>query len=84
MYDEGWDRYDANVACRELGFETDRAIPTCGAYYGDCEGRADQPILLSHIEYDLISCTTMNNGINDCQHSQDTSITIYTVSMWSV
>ena len=26
--DEGWDRYDANVACRQLGFETDNAIPT--------------------------------------------------------
>ena len=78
--DEGWDRYDANhyVACRQQGFETDRAIPTWGAYYG--EGRADQLILLLQAESergmdapDLISCTK-NDGIYDCQHSQDAGV----------
>ena len=78
VYDEGWDRYDASVACRELGFETDRATPTWGAYYG--EGRADQPILLLQAGCergmdapDLISCTK-NNGIYDCQRSQDAGV----------
>ena len=37
--DDGWDRYDANVACRQLGLTTHRAIPTWGAYFG--EDRAD-------------------------------------------
>ena len=36
--DEGWDRYDANVACRQLGFTTDSAIPTWGAYFGETDG----------------------------------------------
>ena len=77
--DEGWDRYDANVACRQLGFETDKAIPTWGAYFG--EGRADRPIFLSQAECErdrnaseLLSCTNITNGINDCQHSQDAGV----------
>ena len=77
--DEGWDRYDANVACRQLGFETDKAIPTWGAYFG--EVKADQPIFLSQAECekdrnpsDLINCTNITNRINDCLHSQDAGV----------
>ena len=78
--DEGCgDRYDANVACRQLGFETDKAIPTWGAYFG--EGRADRPIFLSQAEYekdrspsDLINYTNITNRINDCLHSQNAGV----------
>ena len=76
--DEGWDRDDANVACRQLGFETASAIPTRGAYFG--EGRADRPIFLSQVEcernsnkQDLLKCEKM--GINhSCLHSQDAGV----------
>ena len=61
---EGWDRHDANVACRQLGFETDKAIPTWGAYFG--EGRADRPTFLPRAECErdrnaseLLSCTNI-------------------------
>ena len=34
--DEGWDRDDAIVTCRQLGFETAAsAIPIRGAYFGE-------------------------------------------------
>ena len=76
MCDEGWDRYDANVACRQLGFETDRAIPTWGAYYGE-DKAGSRPIHLSQAECernrnapDLINCT----NDNDCQHGQDAGV----------
>ena len=73
--DEGWDRDDANVACRQLGFETDSAIPTRGAYFG--KGRADRPILLSQVKCDneaeLLDC--VNSGTNhNCLHSQDAGV----------
>ena len=76
--DEGWDRDDAIVACRQLGFETASAIPITGAYFG--EGRADRPISLSQAECNgtsnppLINCTKIINGINNCMHSQDAGV----------
>ena len=76
--DEGWDRDDAIVVCRQLGFETASAIPTRGAYFG--EGRNDRPISLSQAEctgtskLPLINCTQIINGINNCVHSQDAGI----------
>ena len=76
--DEGWDRDDANVACRQLGFETASAIPTRGAYFG--EGRADRPIFLSQVEcernsnkQDLLNCEKMGTN-HSCLHSQDAGV----------
>ena len=76
--DEGWDRYDANIACRQLGFETERAIPVRGGYFG--EGRADRPILLSQVSCEgskdvpqLLNCA--QSGINhQCLHNQDAGV----------
>ena len=75
--DEGWDRYDANVACRQLGFQTEGAIPTRGGYFGEGSG----PIHLSQAEcetnqsaLDLTSCTKSINGLNNCLHSQDAGV----------
>ena len=76
---EGWDRDDAIVACRQLGFETASAIPTRGAYFG--EGRADRPIFVSQAECEgdrnsltLLNCTRITDGINNCHHSQDAGV----------
>jgi hypothetical protein len=76
--DEGWDRYDANAACRQLGFQTDQAIPVRGGYFG--EGRADRPILMSQVKCEgsenisqLLSC--QHSGIDhQCLHSQDAGV----------
>ena len=74
--DDSWDRNDANVACRQLGFinTSQRAIPTRGAYFGEGSG----PIHLSQAQCQvdvsrLIDCT-INGGINDCSHSQDAGV----------
>ena len=75
--DEGWDRDDAIIACRQLGFETAAsAIPTKGAYFG--EGRADRPIHLSQVDCtrnrtasQLFDCPNIGTQyIDGCQHSQ--------------
>ena len=74
--DDSWDRNDATVACRQLGFENTsrRAIPTRGAYFGEGSG----PIHLSNtackIESRLIDCNVTEIGINNCSHSQDAGL----------
>ena len=76
--DEGWDRYDANTACRQLGFDSDRAIPVKGGYFG--EGRVDRPILMSQVSCEgnkgvtqLLNCA--QSGINhQCLHNQDAGV----------
>ena len=82
--DEGWDRYDAKIACRQLGFKTDKAIPTWGVYFG--EGRANRPILMSQVACEsstnvseLLDCT--NSGIeHQCLHSQDAGVICHGLS----
>ena len=84
--DDGWDRYDANVACRQLGFETNRAIPAWGAYFG--EGRADRPILMSQVkcertknESELLNCIRLNGTDNQCLHNQDAGVICHGIIM---
>ena len=75
--DDTWDRSDAAVACRQLGFFTPvrKAIPTRGAYFGEGSG----PIHLSqaHCQMNvskLIDCEIDRDAINNCSHSQDAGV----------
>ena len=76
MCDDGWDSSDATVVCRELGLDTERAIPTRGAYFGEGSG----PIHLTQVECDklrnqtLIGCLGDHSGINECIHSKDAGV----------
>ena len=76
--DDGWDSYDATVACRELGINTDRAIPTRGAYFG---AGTDMPIHLSGARCEmsvntmqLWNCSGDKSGLGDCKHGQDAGV----------
>ena len=76
--DDTWDRNDAAVACRDLGFDnttSQKAIPTRGAYFGEGSG----PIHLSqaHCQLNvsqLIDCGIDRDAINNCSHSQDAGV----------
>ena len=78
MCDDGWDSYDATIACQQLGFDTQRGIPTSGAYFGEGSGR---PIHLSEVQYQrndsarqLVKCVGDKSALNDCEHSQDAGV----------
>ena len=77
--DDGWDSHDATVACRQLGFDTERAIPTNGAFFG--EG-SDRPIHISQVAcrandsaLRLMNCTIKRKGgLSKCNHTQDAGV----------
>jgi hypothetical protein len=76
--DEGWDRYDANATCKQLGFETEQAIPVRGGYFGNVN--SNRPILVSQAECGrdddvLTSCSVFS--LNECTHSQDAGVFCY-------
>ena len=48
IHDEGWDRNSSIVACRELGVETEQAIPTRGGYFSNVN--SSRPIHVSQID----------------------------------
>ena len=48
VHDEGWDRNSSIVACRELGVETEQAIPTRGGYFSNVN--SSRPIHVSRID----------------------------------
>ena len=75
--DDGWDNSDATVVCRQLGLDTEKAITTRGAYFGEGSG----PIHLTQVECDhqrqtLLGCVPVHKreGINECAHSQDAGV----------
>ena len=76
--DEGWDRDDAFVTCKQLGLETEEAIPTWGGYFGSVS--SSRPILLSQTECGrdddvLTNCSSFH--LNNCTHSQDAGVFCY-------
>ena len=75
--DDGWDSNDATVVCHQLGFDTERAIPTIGAYFGGGSGQ----IHLSQAQCEvndtaerLVDCAIDKDGINGCLHNQDAGV----------
>ena len=74
--DEGWDRDDAIIVCRQLGLKTDQAIPTRGGYFGNASSNV--PIHLSEAECQrndttLVNCT-ISTALNRCTHSQNAGV----------
>ncbi len=69
--DDGWDKPDASVVCRQLGFSDVGSVSTSSASFGDGTG----PIYLSSVqcsgaESGLINCTS-GMLASTCNHSRD-------------
>ena len=75
--DDSWGLRDANVVCRQLGFNGARAAPH-GARYGQGRG----PILLDDVgcngsEAYLWSCPSSGWASHNCDHREDASAECY-------
>ena len=72
--DNGWDFYDAEVVCNELGYG--RAIAAKrGGFYGKGSGN----IWLDHVncignELTIRNCSHRGWGIHDCRHKRDAGV----------
>ena len=75
--DDGWDLNDAQVVCRQLGYDlTNNTITIRGsAYYGQGSGQ----ILLNNVncvgnESTIEDCSHDGWGIHDCFHREDAGV----------
>ena len=78
--DKEWDRYDANVACRQLGFNTEEAVAVKGGYFGGVI--SNRPIHISQsacgMDDDVLAHCSMSQFIlNNCTHCQDAGVFCY-------
>ena len=69
--DDGWDLYDADIVCRELGYGP-AIVATQIALYGEGRGR----IWLSNVncvgtEFTIGNCSHNGWGVEDCYHFED-------------
>ncbi|XP_046574468.1 LOW QUALITY PROTEIN: deleted in malignant brain tumors 1 protein-like [Haliotis rubra] len=74
--DDYWDKTDATVVCRQLGFQHGRAIN--GSAYGKGTGR----IWLDNVECignetSIGDCQSRGIGTHNCNHSEDASVECY-------
>ena len=72
--DDGWDRNDAIVVCRQLGFYS-----SVGAYGSATYGQGTGPIWLSNLscignESSLTECGQFGVGTESCTHSDDAAV----------
>jgi hypothetical protein len=73
--DDGWDTYDANVVCSQMGLYPLGAIPRYGAFYGEGSG----PIFLSGVgcngsESHILDCSRNVFGGGYCKHYEDAGV----------
>ncbi|XP_078379682.1 scavenger receptor cysteine-rich domain-containing protein DMBT1-like isoform X2 [Oculina patagonica] len=72
--DHGWDLQDAEVACRQLGYDGAVAAPTDAAF-----GQGTGPIWLSDVrcvgnEESISKCSHRSWGVHSCWHNQDAGV----------
>ena len=72
--DYSWDLQDANVVCRQLGYDGALSVPRRAIF-----GRGAGQIWLSHVqcvgnEESISQCRHMGWGVHYCQHSYDASV----------
>lgn len=75
--DQMWNSVDANVACRQLGFQPTNATPTYDSMFGVGTGRIwFSNLICSGNEGRLIDCTHAGVGVSDgCNgHADDAGL----------
>ena len=55
--DYGWDQVDANIVCKQLGFNYQQAFPINNSRFGDGEG----PVLLENVR-----CNQIHSNLSQC------------------
>ena len=73
--DDSWQIQDADVICKQLGFEGAKEI-----YYRALFGEGDGPIWIDQINCptsasSILECEHNGWGVNDCKHSEDAGVT---------
>jgi deleted-in-malignant-brain-tumors protein 1 len=72
----GWDRLDANVVCRQLGFSGSGALARLNGYFGRGSGSVFlTDVRCGGLESRLFDCQIGDLEQNDCSHYQDAGIT---------
>ena len=77
--DDAWDMNDANVVCRQLGFES-ALEAISNAYFGP--GDSTQPIFMDDVscygsESKLSECPYSGWGTHNCAHYEDAGVRCY-------
>lgn len=77
--DDSWDISDANVVCRQLGFDHATAALS-NAYFG--AGSSGMPIFLDDVgcfgsEAALSQCPASEWGVHNCNHYEDAGVRCY-------
>ena len=77
--DDSWDLNDAEVVCRQLGFES-ALEAISNAYFGP--GNESMPIWLDDVncygnEETITECLYQGFGQHDCHHSKDAGVRCY-------
>ena len=71
--DNGWDAADAQVACRQLGYTINGAIPLTDVPAGTGMIWLDEVQCVGS-EASLFSCMANLLGIHNCGHSEDAGV----------
>ena len=78
MCDDGWGSNDAEVVCRQLGY--DGASSISNAYVGGSGRIWMDNVFCSGSEHALSDCTFDGWGVNDCNHYEDAGVICYGTS----